>query len=204
MKKTAFIAALLVGVLLGAQVQAQTRGTGGYFGAGVMQTYTDNASDFAWYSIPAGGSAEGSATGFKVYGGYVWPARFGIEVGYYDLGTYDVYTFGAKSDEFRTTALAFSGTFSLPFNPSAELLLKFGLAFTDADYRCLSSCGWPYVDTTYSDLAGIMGIGVGWRIAPSFSMRADWEYVGPVTHSVGGMIGEYGYSAVSIAGQFHF
>jgi hypothetical protein len=204
MKKIAFLATLLAGTLLAVQAHAQARSTGAYFGAGVMQTYTDNASEFAYLSIPAGGSGDSSATGFKVYGGYVWPARFGIEIGYYDLGTYDVYTFGAKSDEFKTTALAFSGTYSLPLNPSAEVLFKFGLAFTDADYRCFSACGWPYVDTSYSDIAAIMGIGIGWRIAPSFSVRADWEYIGTVTHSVGGLIGEYGYSAVSIAGQFHF
>jgi OmpA-like transmembrane domain len=202
MKRIAILAALLAGALISVQAHAQGR-TGGYFGAGVMQTYTDNATEFAWYSIPAGGSGDSSATGFKVYGGYTWPAGFGIEVGYYDLGTYDVYTFGTKSDEFNATALAFSGTFGLPINPRVDVLFKFGLVFTDADYRCLSACGWPYVDTSYSDLSAIMGIGVGWRIAPSFSVRADWEYLG-VTHSVGGMIGEYGYSAVSIAGQFHF
>jgi opacity protein-like surface antigen len=204
MKKIAFLAALLAGALLAAQAHAQARATGAYFGAGVMQVYTDNATEFAYFSIPAGGNADSTATSFKVYGGYVWPARFGIEVGYYDLGTYDVFTFNTKSDEFKTTALAFSGTFSLPLNPSAEVLFKFGLAFTDADYRCFSACGWPYVNTSHSDISPLMGIGIGWRIAPSFSVRADWEYFGLVTHSVGGMIAEYDYSAVSIAGQFHF
>jgi hypothetical protein len=203
MKQIACLAALLAGALISVQAHAQGR-TGAYFGAGAMQTYTDNATDFAWLSIPAGGSADSTATGFKVFGGYVWPARFGIEVGYYDLGTYDVYTFGAKSDDFSTTALAFSGTYSLPINPSVDVLFKLGLAFTDAKYQCYSACGWPYVNTSHSDIAGLMGIGLGWRLAPSFSVRADWEYFGGVAHSVGGMIGEYGYSAVSIAGQFHF
>lgn len=204
MKRIAFLVALLASALFAAQAHAQSRGTGGYFGAGVMQTYTDNATEFAFFAIPAGGSADSTSTGFKIFGGYVWPARFGIEVGYYDLGTYDVQTFGVKSDEFRTTALAFSGTYSMPINPSVDLMFKLGLAFTDADYRCLSSCGWPFVDTSHSDLAGLMGIGLGWRIAPNFAVRADYEYFGGVVHSVGGMIGEYGYSAVSIAGQFHF
>lgn len=204
MEKVAFFVALFASALLASQAHAQSRGTGGYFGAGVMQVYTDNATEFAYIAIPAGGSADGTATGFKVYGGYVWPARFGIEVGYYDLGTYDVFTFNTKSDEFKTTALAFSGTYSLPLNPSAEVLLKFGLAFTDVDYRCFSACGWPYINTSHSDVSPVMGIGIGWRIAPSFSVRADWEYFGLVTHSVGGMIAEYDYSAVSIAGQFHF
>jgi OOP family OmpA-OmpF porin len=204
MKKTAFIAALLAGLLLGAQAHAQTRGTGGYFGAGVMQTYTDNATEFAWSAIGFGGSADSNATGFKVYGGYVWPARFGIEVGYYDLGTYDVFTFNTKSDEFKTTALTVSGTYSLPINPSFGVLFKLGLAFTDADYRCFSTCPWPYVNTSHSDIAGLMGIGLDWRLAQNFSVRAEWEYFGGVVHMVGNLMGEYGYSAVSLAGQFHF
>jgi hypothetical protein len=204
MKKIAILAALLAGALVSAQAYAQGR-AGGYFGAGVMQVYTDNATEFASSTLgPTGGSGDSSATGFKVYGGYVWPARFGFEVGYYDLGTFGVYSFGAKTDEFRTTALAFSGTYSLPINPSVDVLFKLGMAFTDADYRCLSLCSWPNVNTSHGDIAGLMGVGLDWRIASNFSVRADWEYFGGVVHSVGGMIGEYGYSAVSIAGQFHF
>jgi opacity protein-like surface antigen len=203
MKKLAFVAALLAGALLAPQAHAQARGTGGYLGAGVIKTWSDNATDFAWLYV-TGGSADSTATGFKAYGGYTWPSRLGIEVGYYDLGTYDVYTFGAKSDEFRTTALAFSGTYSMPLNPSADLTMKLGLAFTDAAYRCFSGCGWPFVNSSYSDIASLLGIGVGWRVAPNFSLRFEYEYLGAVTHSVGGMLGDYGYSIVSAAGQFHF
>lgn len=204
MKRIAHLAALFACALLAAQAQAQSQGTGAYFGAGAMQTYTDNATEFAFYEIGFGGSADSNASGFKIYGGYVWPARFGIEVGFYDLGTYNAYTFGTKSDEFSTTALAFSGTYSLPINPRFDVLFKLGLAFTDAEYRCFQFCGWPYVNTEHSDIAGLMGVGLGWRIAPSFSVRADWEYFGGVVHSVGGLIGEYGYSTFSIAGQIHF
>lgn len=205
MKRIALLAALFASAfVVAAQAQAQARGTGAYAGAGVMQVYTDNATEFAAFAIGFGADADSKATGFKVYGGYVWPARFGVEVGYYDLGTFDVRTFGAKSDEFRTTALAFSGTYSLPLQSNVDLYFKLGFAFTDAQYRCLSACGWPFVNTDHSDLAGLMGIGLGWRIAPNFSVRGDWEYFGGVVHSVGGMIGEYGYSTFSLAGQFHF
>lgn len=204
MRKIAFVVALFASALLASQAHAQAGGTGGYLGAGVMQTYTDNATEFAFFAIGFGGDADSKATGYKVYGGYVWPARFGFEVGWYDLGTYEVRTLGVKSDEFKTTALALSGTYSMPINPKVDVLFKLGIAFTDADYRCLSACGWPFVDTSHSDIAGLMGIGLGWRIAPNFSVRGDWEYFGGVVHSVGGMIGEYGYSTFSLAGQFHF
>jgi hypothetical protein len=204
MKKIAFLAALLAGTLLGAQAHAQSRVSGGYFGVGALQSYTNNATDFAALSIGFGGSADSNATGMKVYGGYVWPQRFGIEVGYYDLGTYDVFTFGAKSDEFKTSAFTVSGTYSLPINPSVGVLFKLGAAFTDVDYRCFSACGWPYINTSHSDIAGLFGVGLGWRLAQNFSVRADWEYFGGVTHSVGGLLANYDYSTVSISGQFHF
>jgi len=204
MNRSAFAAALLAGALVAAPAHAQSKGPGGaYIGLGVMQTYTDNATAFAWTYVP-GGDADSSATGTKVYGGYTFPNRFGIEVGYYDLGTYDVRTFGVKSDEFSTTALAFSGTYGMPINPKVDLLFKLGIAFTEAQYRCFSACGWPFVDTKHSDIAGLLGIGLAWRLAPSFSVRADYEYFGGVVHAVGSLQGEYGYSAVSIAGQFHF
>lgn len=205
MNKSAFAATLLAGTLVAAPAYAQYKGPGGaYIGLGVMQTYTDNATAFAASAIPFGGDGDSSATGAKVFGGYVFPSRFGIEVGYYDLGTYDVRTLGVKSDEFSTTALAFSGTYGMPINPKVDLLFKLGIAFTEAQYRCFSACGWPFVDTKHSDIAGLMGIGVGWRLAPTFSVRADYEYFGAVSHAVGSMQGDYGYSAFSVAGQFHF
>ena len=204
MRKAAFFVALLASALLAAQAHAQARGTGGYFGAGAMQVYTDNATEFAYFAIPAGGSADSSATGFKIFGGYVWPSRFGVEVGYYDLGTYSAYTFSTKSDEFKSSALAFSGTFSMPINPSVDVLLKLGFAYSDVDYRCFAFCGGNFVDTSHTDIAALMGIGLDWRIAANFSVRADWEYFGGVIHYTGGLMGEYSYSAVSIAGQFRF
>jgi OOP family OmpA-OmpF porin len=200
----ALLAALLASALLGAQAHAQAGRTGAYFGAGVMQVYTDNASEFATYEIGFGGSGDSHATGFKVYGGYVWPSRFGFEAGWYDLGTYDVTLFNVKSDEFRISALAFLGTWWMPINPSVDVLFKFGLAFTDVEYRCLTACGWPYVDTNTSDVTMPFSIGVNWRVASGFSVRAEYEYFGFVVHRVGGLMGEYDYSAVSIAGQFHF
>jgi hypothetical protein len=204
-KTFACLAALLAGALLGgAQAHAQARVSGGYVGVGAMQAYTNNATDFAALAIGFGGSADSNATGYKVYGGYVWPQRFGFEVGWYDLGSYDVFTFGVKSDEFKTSALAFSGTYSLPINPSVDARFKVGLAFTNVDYRCSSACGWPYISTSHSDIASLLGAGVGWRLAQNFSVRLDWEYFGGVAHSVGGVLALYDYNTFSLAGQFHF
>jgi len=204
MKKTALLFAFFTGMAAAAQASAQTTAKasvqGGYAGAGVMSVSTENARDFAAVNATSG---DGSSTGFKVYGGYLWPSRFGIEVGYYDLGTYDVRTGTAKSDEFAVNALTVSGVYILPFARIFEFNAKVGLAFTNVDYTCVTGCGGIFVNTSKSGVGGLFGAGVGWRVAPNFGLRLDLEVIG-VTHSVGGVEADYGYGALSFSGQVKF
>lgn len=187
--------------LCAATAHAQTGG--GYVGVAPLVAYTDNARDFGEASF-VDGSGERSGTGAKVYGGYLWH-QFGIEVGYYDLGTYDVTSAGVKTDEFSVRALAFSGVFAAPLAARDVLLTaKLGLAFTESKYRCFSGCGFPFIDTNESGLAGVLGAGIAWRVAPSFSLRADVEYLGQVGHRAGNLEADYGYSVFSLGAQLNF
>lgn len=184
---------------------AQAQSTGGYAGIGMMSVSTDNAREFAAAFIGPGGSADGSANGLKIYGGYLWPNHFGVEAGFYDLGSYEVSMSGTKSDEFEVSAFAVSGVYAVPMGADFDLYLRLGLAFTNVDYSCLVGCGSPpFVNTSKSGASGLLGAGVGWNIAPKFSLRADFEYFGAVLHSVGGLEAEYGYSAFSLSGQVRF
>jgi hypothetical protein len=204
MNKTALRLLLLAGALFTAQAQAQylpAGKAGPYAGVGLLHVTTDNAREFAATFATSG---DGSATGFKAYGGYLWPNRFGVEVGYYDLGTYDVRTGTAKTDDFQTSALTVSGVFATPFASNFDFTAKLGLAFTNVDYSCFGGCGGIFVNTSKSGIAGIGGVGIGWRITPSFSLRADADWFGGVTHSVGGLEADYGYGALSIGGQLKF
>jgi len=200
MKKTALLFALLVGALPATQASAQ----GAYAGVGVLQASTNNAQDFAAFIVGPGGSADGSASGFKLYAGYQWQSRFGVEAGYYDLGTYAVSTFGVKTDEFATTAFAISGTYAIPMGTSVDLNFKFGIAFTNADYTCLTGCGYPFISSGRSSSAGLFGAGVGWRFAPNFGLRGDFEYFTGVEHSVAGNLGIYDYATWSLSGEVRF
>ena len=202
MQRALLLVAALAAACLITPAQAQT--AGGYAGVGVMAVSTDNAREFAATYIGPGGTADESAGGLKLYGGYQWPNRFGIEAGLYNLGTYEVRIAGAKSDEFEVSALAVSGTYMVPLGTSFDLNLKLGLAFTNVDYTCLSSCGGIFVNTSKSGVAGLLGGGVGLRITPNFSLRADLELFGGVDHSVGGVVAEYGYGAFSLGGQVRF
>jgi len=200
MKKTALLFALLAGALLATQASAQ----GAYAGIGVLQASTNNAEDFAAVFIGPGSSADGSASSFKLYAGYQWASRFGVEAGYYDLGTYEVSTFGVKTDEFATTAFVISGTYAMPIGTSVDINFKLGIAFTDADYTCLTGCGYPFISSGRSSSAGLFGAGVGWRLAPHFALRADFEYFTEVEHLAAGSFGIYDYTTWSLSGEVRF
>jgi hypothetical protein len=199
LKRLLFLLLPLLAAAFAAPAHAQRQG--GYFGAGALHASTDNAREFA---LAFGGtSADKTADGLKVYGGYLWN-QFGIEAGYYDLGTYDVRTGTVKSDEFKVSAFAVSGVLAMPMGSRFTLNAKAGVAFTSVDYRCFAACGGNFVDTGESNVAGLLGAGVAWRPAPNFSLRADFEYLGDVTHSVGLLEAQYPYRIFSLSAQLNF
>ena len=201
MRKILTLLAALAAACLTTPAQAQT--SGAYAGVGVMSVTTDNASDFAAVFYGPAGSGDSSANGLKIYGGYVWPSRFGIEGGHYDLGSYEVRQGGTKTDEFKVSAFAVSGTYTLPMGANFDANFKVGLAFTSADYTCVTSCG-GIANTSKSGTAGLVGAGVGWRVAPNFTLRADFEVFSAVPHSAVGQNVEFDYTAFSVSGQFKF
>lgn len=209
MGKTALLLAFCAGMAIAAQASAQASAKpgakagveGGYLGIGIMSLSTDNASDFGYAFRTSG---ERSASGIKVYGGYLWPSRFGVEFGYYDLGSYDVFTGGAKTDEFSTTAGAVSGVFALPFARQFVFNSKIGVAFTSADYTCIALCSPSRFSSSKTGIAGLFGAGVGWRPAHNFTVRADLEIFASILHKAGVYEAYYPYSAFSVSGQVNF
>ena len=184
-------------------VPAQAQTQGGYIGLGALSASTDNARDFA---LAFGGtSADRTASGMRVYGGYLWN-QYGIEAGYYDLGTYEVMDGALKSDDFKVSAATVSGVLAIPLGSSVTLNGKLGIAFTSVKYRCypmvVSCAATP--DTNESDIAAIFGLGVGWRPLRNITLRADLESIGEVSHAAGLNTGLYPYTVLSISGQVNF
>ena len=180
---------------------AQAQSQGGYVGAGGLYASTENARDFA--RAYGGTGADRNADGMKLYGGYLW-RQYGIEAGYYDLGTYEVRVGSAKRDDFKVSAFAVSGVLALPVGNQFTLNAKAGIAFTRVDYRCYFSCGGNFVNTRESNVAGLLGAGIAWQLARNFSLRADFEHLGDVTHSVGLDEALYPYRVFSLSGQINF
>ena len=201
MRKTALLLAFFTGMAAAAQAGAQTGVQGGYAGIGIMSVSTDNAAEFGYVFATSG---ERMATGMKVYGGYLWPSRFGVEVGYYDLGSYDVFTGSTKTDEFATTAIAVSGVYAMPFASQFVFNSKFGIAFTSADYTCLAGCNGPVFSSSVNGIAGLFGAGLGWRPARNFTLRADFEIFADILHKAGVYETYYPYSTFSVSAQVNF
>lgn len=200
MKKIRILLVVLSGMFLATPALAQT---GGYVGAGFLSASTNNASDFATAEGP-GFSGDKSATGLKVYGGYMW-GRWGVEGGYYDLGTYDIKFGGAKTDKFKTSAITVSGVGSWPLGTAFNLNGKVGLAFTSADYTCVLGCGGPiFVDTKKSGVSLLVGGGVGWQATKSFSVRGDLELFNNVKHAAGIASNDASYTTFSVSAQYNF
>lgn len=203
MKRFGMLCALLGGALLAGQAQAQEPGQG-YFGIGYGVNYTDGAS-------PNTNTVdEGRAGGARFFGGKMW-SNVGMEVGYYDLGEYDVNLLGVKIDEMRTQAIAVMGVLAVPIGPAYAVQGKAGVAFTHAQYRCIALCATsagPLVDTTKYDVGGILGFGVTARFAQNVLLRADYEHIGSVKHARGTSVSttewEDGYDLFSISVMFTF
>ena len=199
MKRTAILIAALAGALLGSHVQAQEPGQN-YFGIGFGAATTDGTS-------PYGNTLdEDTAGGFKIYGGTMWD-RFGIEVGFYGLGRYDVRFGGAKIADTETFAVAVSGVVAVPLGGGYSFHGKLGLAFTQAEFNCISLCGTGnpvLADTLKRGTSGLLGLGIGAQLWRDAMMRMDYEHFGGVHHQIS--TGEYtdGYDMLSVSLQFNF
>ncbi len=199
MKRTAIPIAALAGMLLASGAQAQEPGQS-YFGVGFGAVWTDAASPYT------NTLDEDTASGGKVYWGSLGD-RFGLEVGLYSLGQYDVNFGGAKIAETKTHAIALSGVLATPLGGGYSFHAKVGLAMTQAEIECNGPCVAatpPLADTKKRGVSGLLGLGLGARAGQNFIVRIDYEHFGSVHHQVGTFEYTDGYDMLSVSLQLHF
>jgi len=199
MKTIGTLFALLAGALLAAQAQAQAPGQW-YIGAGGGSVWSDGASPYD------DTSDDGVAVGFKVYGGAVGE-HWGMELGYYHLGPYDVKFNNVKVSESKLQSVATSIVYTGEFYPGYLFHAKLGVAFTQYRYTCVSSCGAgnpPNLNTKENGLSGIWGLGIGARFTQSFEMRMDWEHIGSAHEAVSTQTFKDAYDMFSVSAQLNF
>jgi hypothetical protein len=179
-KKTAILIAALAGTLLAFQAQAQSPGQG-YFGVGYGAVWTDGASPYS-DTID-----EDTAGGAKIYGGSMWN-NFGLEVGLYSLGKYNVNVASGKVADTSTMAVAVSGVMATPLGGGYSFHGKVGLAFTQSEINCVALCGTGFpalASTTKRGTSGLLGLGIGAKLWQDVMVRIDYEHFGNVHHQIG-------------------
>ncbi|MGD9954155.1 MAG: outer membrane beta-barrel protein [Burkholderiales bacterium] len=197
MKRFGMLCALLAGALLASQAQAQQPGQA-YFGAGVSSVWTKGAFP-PEPGVPL--VEEDTSAGFKLYGGKMW-SNFGMEIGAYSLGKYDVELLGAKIAESKTMAIAVSGVYATDISAGFTFHAKLGLAFTQHDLDCPTAC------TTTSNrkrgMSGLLGVGFGSKLTQDVLVRLDYEHFGSVHHAAGFIEYEDSYDTFGVSLQFNF
>ncbi|HEX5092207.1 MAG TPA: outer membrane beta-barrel protein [Burkholderiales bacterium] len=199
MKKIGMLFALLAGALLAAQAQAQASGQW-YIGAGGGSVWSDGASPYP------DTQDDGVATGYKVYGGAIGE-NWGMELGYYHFGAYDVNFNNVKVAESSLESVVPAIVYAMDFYTGYVFHAKLGIAFTQYKYTCVSSCGVGVpanLTTKETGLSGMWGLGVGARFTKNFEMRMDWEHFGAVHEAVNTTTFKDAYDMFSVSAQLNF
>jgi len=200
MKRFGMLCALLAGALFAAQAEAQSAGQG-YFGLGYGVSWSD--------PIPYSGTLDDSSSpAGKIYGGYMY-SNWGVEMGFYSLGTYDSNLNGATVGRMKTQAITVAGVYSAPMGSAFNVRARLGIAFTDAEFSCPSGCGTLTdpdlnVDTKQHGVAPMGGFGVGAKLTQDVSVQMDWEHFGSVNHKINNTSYSTGYDLMTLSLQFAF
>ena len=204
MKKIIALVALMARASLSSNAFAQTVPKAFYMGAGIGGAWSDVTDDI---SI-SGASTSDNDTAYKIYGGYDFGRGFGLEMGYYYMGTSSVNfsTPAGNAMNFTGQALALSGTFVGSLGQSNWFWAsKLGLAWTKGEYECVGSTSCAVSGNSTKDSVGaIFGMGLGYNISKNFSLRADWEAISNVDYTLS--TGEQGSTSnlFTVSAQFRF
>jgi hypothetical protein len=200
MKRISMVVALLAGALLAIPALAQEPGQG-YFAFGYGSARTDGASPYT------NTQDDSSSGGLRLYAGKMIWKNFGLEVGYFDFGKFDVNFGGSIIAETKTAAATLAGVFVSPLGAGFSIRGRAGAVFSQARFNCVSQCGTGTpvnANTKQTDVSGMLGIGIGAKLAQDITLRLDYDHFGNIKHSVSGTGYNDSYDTVSLALQFNF
>ncbi len=198
MKRTAILIAALTSVLLSTQALAQRSGPAGYLGFGFGSVASNGASFFS------NTINEDTVAGGKVYAGFMRDAHWGMEIGLHNLGTFDAFLLGVKTDEWKATAVSVVGVYTTPIAAGYSFIGRLGLAFTNVEYDCIQGCGGTVFDNKKRGTSGLIGFGVGAQLWQNVQVRFDYEHIGSVRHMVGNTEYQDPYDTFSVNLVFQY
>lgn len=178
--------AVWAGLLLAMPLAASAQGA--YVGIGAVQAkYKLESEDY---------SGKDSVSSAKLYGGYQFDTRFGLEAGYVDHGKArgSFISYGDTVD-FRVKARSFylAATGNLPVNEQFLLLAKLGVAFN----RVKDSGTVNGVDTipvSYNRTTSLIGVGAAYAFTPNWMAVVEYENFGKIFKEEGAQAKAHAFS----------
>ncbi len=190
MKRHSKLAALALGLatLGGAETTSAANGfyLGGAWGG---TTFHHDAAVFDDGSLAGSGTVDGSDSGWKLFAGYRFNRRLAVEIGHtvlnndYDLettfsggvsdGSGGLAAGGVAIDIHRPKATFFAAVGVLPLGPRAALSAKLGAQAWEARVTTTQSGG--VASERRSDLDGLAGLGLTYRVAAHWVLQVDYE-----------------------------
>ncbi len=159
--------------LIGALTAAAALGfaapaSAGFFDLHLDPYVTASAGVSSIESCPIGFSCDDNDTGFKGAVGMVVNDYISMEVGYADLGSFDLSGGGGGEVEFNGMTVHALGTY--PVNDDFKLYLRAGFGILHTDVK--PSVGIPTEET---DLEFGVGLGMQYNFTKAVGMRLEWE-----------------------------
>jgi hypothetical protein len=203
MKKTAAI--LLALLCLHATSALALEGPKPYIGAGISLLPD-------YYYSPTSTSTTSSTSdntkydrGFKVYTGVEW-GFVGVELGYYDFGSYDISTTNWAYQTFNrqgANAAALSVIFNLPVADKTYVTARYGRASLTSTYYCDTVCGGPSRISTDS-MVPIAGVGLRYSEKGIGTVQLDVEWTDKYPMKYGQHTDTSFDILISVSGKLHF
>jgi OOP family OmpA-OmpF porin len=133
--------------------------------------------------VVSGFSEDDRDTGYKLFGGYQFNRYFGLEGGWFDLGSagFNASTTpaGTLSGNIRMRGLSLDAVGTLPLGERLSLLGRIGMAHTRTrgSFASTGAVTMPYPATRTSDSSvGLkLGLGAAWRLNDAWSVRGEVE-----------------------------
>ena len=136
----------------------------GYLGASYLNTSAEFRTSLETF--------DSSSSGWKILGGYNLAKYFGVEVTYYDLGSFDESS-DLESIDASIKVFDLAGRGILPLGERFELFARLGYSSVDVEYQ--KTTGFVTTNADARDWELLYGAGLTLKLGKKIGIRAEYE-----------------------------